>query len=129
MKNILFVALGGAIGSSLRYIISTTSLFLTGPLMIWRTFLVNIIGSLLIGFFIAFFLNSEGNNNFRIFLIFGILGGFTTFSSFAMESLNLLREGELKIAISYILATNILGILAAAIGFYFYKLLFESFFS
>ncbi len=125
MQKILLVALGGAIGSSFRYLLSLFLMF-EEHVFIWKTFAVNIIGSLLIGLFIGFFTNNNWSENLSIFLIIGILGGFTTFSSFALDAVNLFKIGELKTALIYILATNILGIISVFIGFYLYKQLFTN---
>ena len=126
MQKILFVALGGAIGSSLRYFISTTEVLNGGFLASWRTFIVNILGSLVIGFMFSVFETTSNFENLKVFIIIGILGGFTTFSSFALENINLIREGEIKTALYYIIATNTLGIIGAFIGYYLYKQLFTT---
>lgn len=115
--KILYIAFGGAIGAVGRYLIASIfnnskTGFPTG------TFLVNIFGSLLIGLLMGFFAKANLSENIKFFLIIGILGGFTTFSSFAYESIDLLRNGEVKIALLYILGTNIIGILLAGGGFY-----------
>ena len=121
MQKLLFVALGGAIGSSLRYLITFGLPVLNGSLLIWRTFSVNIIGSLLIGISAAFFESSIESQNLKVFLVVGILGGFTTFSSFAVENIVLIKGGDIKMAAVYMLSTNVLGVLAAFLGYYFYN--------
>ncbi|OYT11531.1 MAG: chromosome condensation protein CrcB [Bacteroidetes bacterium 4572_112] len=121
MQKLLFVALGGAIGSSLRYLISTTDYLAGSFLSNWRTFIVNILGSLIIGIMYSIFETTSHYNNLKIFIVIGILGGFTTFSSFALENINLIRDGEIKTAFIYILATNTLGIIAAFAGYFLYK--------
>ena len=121
MQKLLFVALGGAIGSSLRYLITFGLPILNGSYLIWRTFSVNIIGSLLIGISAAFFESNIESPNLRVFLVVGILGGFTTFSSFAVDNIVLIKDGDFKMAAIYILSTNVLGILAAFLGYYFYN--------
>ncbi len=121
MDKILFVALGGALGSSFRYILSLAIPKLLGKIAIWGTFTVNIIGALLIGILCAFYENSTVNDNVKLFLMVGILGGFTTFSSFALENLILFRNGEIRTLFIYIFATNILGLIAAFGGYYLSK--------
>ena len=74
------------------------------------TLLVNLIGSFIIGLAWGFFETNSFSPNLRAFLFIGVLGGFTTFSSFSLETMNLLRDGEFKIGIINILANNVLGI-------------------
>ena len=122
MTKLLYIALGGALGSVLRYLISTGIVKQYGHLAVWGTFSVNIIGSFLIG--ILWALIENNNNDFikSLFMI-GILGGFTTFSSYALESLNLLKDNEIKLAAIYIIATNLGGILLSFIGYFLMKYL------
>ncbi len=121
MLKIVFVALGGAIGSVLRYIISRGTTLYFGHLTVWSTLTVNLIGSFFIGILWALFESNHNTDNLRLLLIVGVLGGFTTFSAYAIESINLLRHNEFKAAISYILASNIGGILLAFIGYFLVK--------
>jgi len=121
MDKVLYVALGGAIGSSFRYILSAIIPQVIGKVFLWGTLSVNIIGSLLIGILWAYFENNLSQFNLKLFLIVGILGGFTTFSSYALETINLFKTDGIRIVILYILATNIFGILAAFGGYYITK--------
>ncbi|GAB6065119.1 fluoride efflux transporter CrcB [Aquifex pyrophilus] len=118
MKSVLAVALGGAVGSALRYLISKfvqVHLGLGFPL---GTMLVNVIGAFLIGFSFSFFVERLGIHPiYRLLFITGFLGGFTTFSTFTYESLTLLREGESLKFLIYFLGTNIIGMLAVFIGY------------
>jgi CrcB protein len=82
------------------------------------TLAVNLLGSIVIGFLGGWFLSAPVSQNLRLFLMIGILGGFTTFSSFSLENLNLLREGHARIALLYILASNVFGIGLAFAGFF-----------
>ncbi len=117
LKSIILVALGGGIGSVSRFLISSAiNKWSTQPFL-WGTLSVNVLGSLAVGILWAFFDVESSSQNLKIFLIIGILGGFTTFSSFSLEVINLFKSGELRVAILYIIATNIFSI-AAAFGGY-----------
>ncbi len=123
MKQLLLVFLGGGLGSLLRYIISKNlnnyfQHFYLG------TFLVNIIGCLIIGLVLG--LSFKGNilsQNQTLLLTAGFCGGFTTFSTFAFEKHTLLRTGELLHFSFYLLASIIVGILAITFGLWLSKLL------
>ena len=113
----LLLAVGGAIGTLLRYAVSGYTYNLLVGVFPWGTLMVNLIGSLLIGFLWGL---SEIQNippDVRTFIFIGILGGFTTFSTFTLESFNLFREGEARLALIYILASNVLGIALVFAGF------------
>ncbi|MGG9971645.1 fluoride efflux transporter CrcB [Ferruginibacter sp. SUN002] len=115
IKNFLLVGVGGALGSMLRYLFS---LVITNKQLPWATLLVNIIGSFVIGAVVAMSLKNEVfNNNWRVFLATGICGGFTTFSAFSVENLQLLQNGKYLLSIGYIAASIILGIFAAWLGY------------
>ncbi len=115
LKTITLVGIGGAIGSILRYLTATfvNNKFLsTFP---FGTLTVNITGCFLIGVIYAL---AEGNKigpDLRFFLAVGVCGGFTTFSTFSMESFSLLREGHLLYACAYMGASVVLGVLATFI--------------
>ncbi|ALH96651.1 fluoride efflux transporter CrcB [Acinetobacter equi] len=119
--NWLLVACGGAIGASFRY---GVSLWLAKPSGVfpWSTWSVNLFGCFLAGVFFAFsqkyiFLQTEA----RLFLMVGILGGFTTFSSFGLETFTLLKQGNISIALVYVMSSLIIGILLLAFGFYIFN--------
>lgn len=121
MNKILLVALGGAVGSSFRYILAAAIPKLIGKIFLWGTFSVNVIGSILIGILWAYFENNVSSFNLKLFLVVGVLGGFTTFSSFALESINLFKTDDFATALFYIFATNIFGLLGAFGGYYLSK--------
>jgi len=82
---------------------------------------VNLAGSFLIGLLWGFFEYEDMSPNARNFIFIGILGGFTTFSTFALENMHLFRDGEIKLAFANILASNIFGILLVFAGFFISK--------
>ncbi len=96
MVQIILIALGGAVGSVLRYLVSSSTYTLFGRDFPYGTLMVNVVGSLLIGFLSVLFLDRFANiaAELRSLLIIGFLGGFTTFSSFSVETLNLFENGE-----------------------------------
>jgi len=121
MLIVFAVALGGAIGSVLRYWCSGAAYRLFGSGFPWGTLTVNLLGSAVIGFLFAAFERSAAHPATRMFVLMGILGGFTTFSSFSIENLNLLRDGQVRAAVMNILVSNVLGIALAFGGYWFYK--------
>lgn len=123
--NWLWVALGGAVGASLRYGVSVW-LFKPGAVFPWATWGINLSGCMLAGIFFALsqkylILQQET----RLFLMVGILGGFTTFSSFGLESFQLLKQGQLSMAFAYMASSVILGVLLLAFGFYLTQTLLQ----
>jgi len=109
--SLLAVAGGGALGASLRYLVAVLSrqgapgAFPTGTLS------VNLLGCLLIGVAANLFAAGEGTRTtLRLFLVVGLLGGFTTFSSFGLETLRLLEEGRVLAAALYVAASNVGGL-------------------
>ena len=95
MTNTIIVFLGGGIGASARYLLSTIISRATNSSFPYGTFVVNIVGCLLIGLFMSMFEERFLiNPSLRIFLTIGILGGFTTFSSFSYETITLLHEAQ-----------------------------------
>ena len=93
--NIFLIAIGGALGSVARYLISTFVLRTTGTLFPLGTFVVNVIGCLMFGAIAgAASQRVQLAPALRLFLLTGILGGFTTFSSYAFESFTLVRDGQ-----------------------------------
>ncbi len=117
MLNVLYVGLGGFLGSALRYLIAVslkTGIFQHFPL---PTFLVNTVGALVLGFFISIGQARLGNNFFN-FLVPGLLGGFTTYSTYSGETYLLIKQQLYAQATLYVLATFLGGLLAVAIGYY-----------
>lgn len=117
MKSIIFVAFGGALGAVLRYLFSVLLKDYTQVQFPINTFLVNAIGCFCIGLCYALFLNNNHFDTIKLLLIIGILGGFTTYSSFAFETVLMLKQQLFKQAFTYILLSNITCIAFAYLGF------------
>ena len=112
-SNLLFVFVGGGIGSVLRYgINSIFSLYVIGQL---GTLLVNVLGSFLFGIVVS--IGQDRSDYFNLFLLTGLLGGFTTFSQFSFDVVTLQNNGNLY-SIIYILASVLLSISMAILGIY-----------
>jgi CrcB protein len=121
MMKIIYVFIGGGAGSVVRYLIGHW-LNASPYFMPYGTFAVNVAGSFLIGMAGGYAAKwSLQNPVLLYFLIAGFLGGFTTFSSFSFETVNLIRHNEWTLAFVYVSTTVITGIFAAAMGFYLSK--------
>lgn len=111
MIDIIAVGLGGFIGSVLRYLIGQIPL--SEPILFpIKTFMINIIGSALIGLIAVLMMkNVLTNQTLGLFLKVGICGGFTTFSSFALETSDIMQSGHPGIALLYVLLSVCIGVL------------------
>lgn len=115
IRNFLLIGFGGALGSMLRY---GTGLLIGAKAFPLATFLINITGSFIIGMVMAYSLKSEAfANNWKLFLATGICGGFTTFSAFSLENLQIFQNGKFGMFAIYIAASVLVGIAAVWIGF------------
>jgi len=119
IRDILLVGTGGFLGSIARFFVSKLNVkwnFHDIPL---GTFAINIFGSLLIGFLLGTFMNSNIlTNNLRLFLVIGFCGGFTTFSSFTNENFLLIQNGQYLNALIYIGGSVLIGILFVFTGYF-----------
>jgi len=116
--GVLWVALGGAIGSAARHGVNIGSARLLGTGFPSGTLTVNVLGSFFMGFVMALLLRKfENNDAARLFLTTGILGGFTTFSAFSLDVFNLMQRGESGTAIIYVLSSVLLSVGALFAGF------------
>ncbi len=117
MANVLWIGLGAVLGANARYFVSLWLAAKLGPAFPYGTLTVNAAGSLLLGFLVA-----AGSHYFalspqlRLLLFVGFLGSFTTFSTFAVESIDLWQNGRVWAGLVNILANNGLSLLCAALG-------------
>jgi CrcB protein len=120
MLTYLWVALGGALGSVARYWMTNVTVALTGPLFPWGTIAINVIGSFVIGA-VAYATTPIGavpiSLDIRAFILVGICGGYTTFSSFSIQTLELAREGHWFYAGANIVLSVVLCLIAVWAGY------------
>ncbi len=116
----IYVMLGSAVGGLMRYWLALAMARLTGPFFPWGTLLINVLGSFVIGWFGA--LTAAGGRltvspDMRIFVMVGLCGGFTTFSSFSLQTFELLQAGEVGWAAAYIIGSVCLCVGVVWAGF------------
>jgi fluoride exporter len=117
MKSLLVVAAGGALGSMGRYLATIYISRHTNLTFPMGTFVVNVTGCFLIGILFGLFAkHAVMTTDWRLFLITGICGGYTTFSSFSLESIALFRQGSYTYFLLYTFGSVILGLLATVAG-------------
>ena len=123
MNSIFAVAVGGAIGSTARYLFGMQMLRLVGPNFPWGTFGVNLIGSLIMGLMAgAFALKFNANHEMRSFLMTGILGGFTTFSAFSLDAAVMMERHDYAMAGLYMFGSVAGALLCLFIGLWVARL-------
>ena len=116
MKHLFLVMAGGAIGSGLRHLFGRAALTVFGPGFPWGTLGVNLIGGLAMGLLAGILARGGGGEATRLLLGVGVLGGFTTFSAFSLDTVTLIERGQMVAALGYV-AVSIAGAFAAlAIG-------------
>jgi len=117
MNQVLAIAGGGAVGAVLRYWVSSGVYALTGRGFPYGTLVVNVLGSLVMGFLYIWLLERiPGGVAARAFVLIGLLGAFTTFSTFSIETLNLMEAGQFVRALLNTLFSVVLCVGAAALG-------------
>jgi len=113
------VAVGGAMGSMARFWLATAMAALTGPRFPWGTLLINVLGSFVIGLVAGITLAPARlgmHPDIRIFLMTGVCGGFTTFSAFSLQTLELMQAGETVPALGYAIGSVVLCVIATWCG-------------
>ncbi len=117
MPTFLQVVIGGALGAVSRYGIGQLFPSSGGMAFPWATFFVNLLGCLLIGAAMGSVLSNPVLRQYWPLLVVGFLGGFTTFSSFGFDAIQLLQNKQWQLAVYYILGTNIAGLLLVYVGY------------
>ncbi|MDR0322147.1 MAG: fluoride efflux transporter CrcB [Treponema sp.] len=122
--NYLLVVVGGGVGALLRYISTQAINGIFNSKFTLGTFFVNCIGSLLIGFLISFFDAFSIENKWKLLIVTGFLGGYTTYSAYSYETINYIINGNIKYAIINIIIHNILCLLLVVAGIWLNKIIF-----
>jgi CrcB protein len=117
MLNIALVAAGGAIGSVARYLVGVWSARLAGPNFPWGTITVNIVGAFLIGLMVEVVARRfDASAEMRVFIVTGVIGGFTTWSSFTLDAVTLFERGDMGQAAFYLAGSLTLSFAAIFAG-------------
>ncbi|NIY79659.1 MAG: fluoride efflux transporter CrcB [Rhodobacteraceae bacterium] len=117
MAPLIQVALGGALGASARYLSGLGMTHLFGKSFPWNTMFVNFLGSFLMGVIVVV-LAHENGNRFAPLLMTGMLGGFTTYSAFSLDTMTIFERGDYGIAAAYVIGTLFLALGGIALGLY-----------
>lgn len=123
----LYIAIGGGFGSLSRYLLSTFVMWHSNKLFPYGTLIVNLTGCFLIGMLYAAFENTKISPDLRLFIFTGFLGGFTTFSSYGLETFNLIKETQYKYAFLNFIFNNLIGIFLVLAGYYLSRLIFKKY--
>lgn len=122
LRNIVLVLIGSAVGGMMRYITSALIQHKIGSKFPLGTFTVNLIGCFIIGVIFSIAAkNAQGSDDMKLLLATGFCGGFTTFSAFALENIELFRSGNYATAFAYVVLSVMLGILATFTGTLMFK--------
>ena len=124
LKSLLIVGTGSFIGGAMRYLLSTYIKNMYGQTFPWGTLVVNLLGCFVFGIIFALFSkHNSTDNTFCLLLTTGICGGFTTFSTFANESVQMIQNGKIGEFIGYMATSVIVGIALIALGYWIVKVL------
>ena len=119
MREVLLVMLGGGLGAGLRHTVGVAAVRVMGFGYPWGTITVNVVGSFAMGLLVAILARygpDIGGREIRMFVGVGVLGGFTTFSSFSLDAVNLYEGGHGSTAAIYVVASVVLGLAALFVG-------------
>ncbi|MES2022203.1 MAG: fluoride efflux transporter CrcB [Pseudomonadota bacterium] len=116
MYHLILVMAGGALGSAARFLVGRATLAGFGPNFPYGTLTVNLVGGLAMGVLAGFLARHANGEAWRLLLGVGVLGGFTTFSSFSLDTIALIERGSLGTALGYVLVSVIGSILAVFVG-------------
>ena len=125
MTRLLYILLGGAAGAGLRYAVSLGTIRLLGAHFPWATLTVNVLGSLVAGFLWGIVGGTSGDERLHALFFIGLLGAFTTFSTYALDSLRLLQEDRIGEALANVAANNLGALVAVFAGFLAARALFR----
>lgn len=117
MTGALFIFLGGGLGAILRHYMTLLSHRILGMNYPYGTFIINILGSLFLGFIATWALNKvDFDPNLKLFLTVGIAGGFTTFSTFSYETMTMIKSGQVLASLVYMILSFSVGLAAVYLG-------------
>ena len=116
MPNLLIVMLGGAIGAGMRHLVGAATLARLGPGFPWGTLIVNLSGGLLTGLLAGWLVRAGGSEATRLFVAVGMLGGYTTFSAFSLETFLMIERGQHGTAAAYVLTSAAGSVLLLILG-------------
>ncbi|HQP11126.1 MAG TPA: fluoride efflux transporter CrcB [Candidatus Omnitrophota bacterium] len=125
MMKFLIIGFGGALGAIARYLMGSLDYWLSNGVFPISTLVVNVTGSLAIGFLWGICDRVAIPPNVRLFLFIGVLGGYTTFSTFSLETFNLMRDGEYRIALINAMLSVVLSVGAVFAGYIISKILMD----
>ncbi len=124
MLDFLAISLGAIVGANARYWMNRSALRLFGPVFPYGTLAINILGSFILGFFMIWTMErSMFDPRWRLLIAVGFCGGFTTFSSYAFESMTLIEQGQWLLMATNIVSNNLLSLVAVLAGMALARLL------
>jgi len=124
LTNFLIIFLGGGLGAGMRHLVGLAALRILGPGFPWGTFIVNVLGSFVMGLFIALLARKlQVTNEVRLLIATGFLGGFTTFSAFSLDVAVMWERGDTNIVFAYVAVSVLLSIFALFAGLWLVRTL------